>query len=289
MSYLVSNIKSQGIDHIHGAPTLKLEDVSVVYSSGVNTATPNSVPIGNDGKFAIQSVSFQINAGQQVAIVGPNGAGKSTLFKVIVGALKPSSGVVNIFGHDPDCHICIAYVPQRSQIDWTFPVTVEDVVMMGRTGQIGLFRWPRKRDWEQVRQSLERVKANHLAKKQIGELSGGQQQRVFIARAIAQGADLLLMDEPFSGLDLTSHEAILEILDSLKIDGVTVLVATHDLKLAAERFDQVLLLNRQIIAYGPPASVLSSQNLVQAFGGQLHLIENGENRVIMTDECSDPE
>jgi ABC-type Mn2+/Zn2+ transport system ATPase subunit len=177
-------------------------------------------------------------------------------------------------------------VPQRSQIDFTFPATVEDVVMMGRVGQIGLFRRPRRHDWELVKSCLGRVNANHLAKKQIGELSGGQQQRVFIARALAQEAELLLLDEPFSGLDIPSQEAIFKVLDNLRPDGVTVLVATHDLNLAAERFDRVLLLNKRIIAYESGPAVLSAENLTAAYGGHMHRLDE-EGTMLVTDTCCD--
>lgn len=287
MSALVTRLKTSGVEHVDNAPTLELNDVSVAYASGVNGITSMSSRVPDGNLYALLDISFRVDAGRQVAVVGPNGAGKSTLFKVIVGTIKPSKGSVNVFGHDPDCHICIAYVPQRSQIDWAFPVTVEDVVMMGRVGQIGLFRWPRRQDWQIVRKCLDRVHASHLAKKQIGELSGGQQQRVFIARALAQGADLLLMDEPFSGLDVPSHEAILDILGSLRGDAVTVMVATHDLNLAGEYFDLVMLLNRRIVAYGLVDEVLTSSNLVQAFGGHMHVIEGEEESLMIADSCCD--
>ncbi len=287
MSVFVSKLAPRGVVHLDAAPTLELKEVSVLYAAGTNgTITVPGSQSGTD-HYALLDINLRVEAGQQVAVVGPNGAGKSTLFNVVVGTVKPSKGQVNVYGHDPDCHICIAYVPQRNQIDWAFPVTVEDVVMMGRIGQIGLFRWPRRRDWQIVHQCLARVGASHLAKKQIGELSGGQQQRAFIARALAQGADLLLMDEPFSGLDVPSHDAILEILQSLHDDRVTVMVATHDLNLAAERFDLVMLLNRRIIAYGPAESVLTSLNLVQAFGGHMHVIEGEGENIVFADSCCD--
>lgn len=287
MSDLVGRLRSYGIDHVDNAPTLEVRGVSVHYAGSGNGASTQSGQKSAGEAYALRDVDFRIQAGQQVAIVGPNGAGKSTLLNVIVGTLKPNKGSVNIFGHDPDCHICIAYVPQRNQIEVGFPVTVEDVVMMGRIGQIGLFRWPRRHDWRLVRESLDRVNAGHLSKKQIGELSGGQQQRVFIARALAQGADLLLLDEPFSGLDLPSHEAILEILDSLRGDGVTILVATHDLSLAAERFDLVMLLNKRIVAFGQPTAVLNQQNLTEAFSGHVHIVGGDEDNLLLTDSCCD--
>jgi ABC-type Mn2+/Zn2+ transport system ATPase subunit len=287
MSIFVKKVNPGGVDHKSGAPTLEMDTVSVAYAGAAVSANKGDGKGRNGANYALKSVSFEVHSGDQIAVVGPNGAGKTTLFNVIVGTLKPSKGKVNIFGHDPHHHICIAYVPQRNQIDWTFPVTVEDVVMMGRVGQIGLFRWPRRSDWQLVRQSLDRVGMAHLSKKQIGELSGGQQQRVFIARAIAQGADLLLLDEPFSGLDVPSHEAILEILDALDDRGVTVMVATHDLNLAADRFNQVMLLNREVIAFGRPPAVLTTDNLLKAYGGQMHRLADDNEGLLLTDTCCD--
>ncbi len=280
MAELVRHITHRGVAHNLETPTLELREVSVAYAAGAHGVTTN-----RSSQFALQNVTFQVESGERIAVVGPNGAGKSTLFKLVVGTLQPSQGQINIFGHGPDGHICIAYVPQRSQIDWTFPVTVEDVVMMGRIGQIGFFHWPKRRDWAQVREALARVNAGHLAKKQIGELSGGQQQRVFIARALAQEAELLLLDEPLSGLDVPSQESIFEILDGLRPDGVTVLVATHDLNMAAERFDRVMLLNRQIVGFGPATAVLTPDNLLMAYGGHMHRLDDGE--LLFTDTCCD--
>ena len=270
----------RGVAHERDKPTLEMQGVTVAYAAGVNGVTTN-----RGANYALKDVTFQVSAGERIAVVGPNGAGKSTLFKLIVGTLKPNQGEVNIFGHGPDGHICIAYVPQRNQIDWAFPVTVEDVVMMGRVGQIGFFRWPRRQDWSVVHRSLERVGAAHLAKKQIGELSGGQQQRVFVARALAQEAELLLLDEPLTGLDTPSQEAIFEILDGLRPDGVTVLVATHDLTLAAERFDRVMLLNRRIVALGGATAVLTTDHLLAAYGGHMTVLNDGD--VLLADTCCD--
>jgi ABC-type Mn2+/Zn2+ transport system ATPase subunit len=244
-----------------------MRNVSVVYTAGASS----SFRLGREpyagNKFALLDISFRVSAGQRVAVVGPNGAGKSTLFNLIAGTVKPSSGTVHVYEYGPAGHTCIAYVPQRSQFDWSFPVTAADVVMMGRAGQIGLFRWPGHRDRETVQLCLERVNAADLAGKRIGELSGGQQQRVFIARALAQEAELLLMDEPLTGLDAPSRDAIFEILDALSASGVTVLVATHDLNMAAERFDRIMLLNGKIIAFGQPLEVLDAANLLRAYGG----------------------
>ncbi len=251
------------------APTVELEHVSVSY---------NSKPV-------LEDVSFKVEPGQQVAVVGPNGAGKSTLFKAIAGILRPSAGKIDVYGHGPGGHICIAYVPQRSEIDWTFPATVADVVMMGRIGKIGLFRRPTSDDWDLVHASLDRVRMRDLAEQQIGELSGGQQQRVFIARALAQEAELLLMDEPFSGLDVPSQETITEIIGGLRGNGVTVMVATHDLNLAAEQFEQVMLLNHRLVAFGTPSQVLTSRALAQAYGGHMHVLSTDDGEMVLADTC----
>ncbi len=220
-----------------------------------------------NGHYALEDLSFELIAGEQVAVVGPNGAGKSTLFRVIAGLLPASSGQVTVYGTQPGGHICIAYVPQRSQVDWRFPVNVADVVMMGRVGKLGLFRRPGKKDWELVHQSLQVVGMDDLARRQIGELSGGQQQRVFIARALAQEAELMLMDEPLTGLDLPAQQDIFEVLAALRSRKVTVMIATHDLNLAAERFDRVMLLNRRLLGLGAPDAVFTPERLVAAYGG----------------------
>jgi manganese/iron transport system ATP-binding protein len=268
MNSLFVRTRRKGVRHRAAAPTVQLDSVSVVYTAGAGNATTNREVPQYASRYALRAITFRVDAGQRIAVIGPNGAGKSTLFKLIVGTIKPSSGTVNVYGYGPVGHTCIAYVPQRNQIDWSFPVTVQDVVMMGRVGQLGLFRWPRQRDRQIVHESLERVNAVHLARKQIGELSGGQQQRIFIARALAQQAELLLMDEPLSGLDGPSRDAIFQILDALRADSVTVMIATHDLDMAAERFDQIMLLNQQVIAYGSPAEVLQADNLLRAYGGE---------------------
>ena len=222
----------------------------------------NNLTVSYNGYHALDDVSFHVQAGQRVAIVGPNGAGKSTLFKAMVGLLPHRKGSVETNGAE------FGYVTQRSSVDWDFPVTVHDVVMMGRIGRMGWLRWQRPQDREIVLRCLAQVGMLEYAGRQIADLSGGQQQRVFIARALAQEATILLMDEPFSGVDTPSQEAILRILDQLHDEGVTVLVSTHDLNLAAERFDLLALLNRQLIAYGPPRQAITPQTLAAAYGGQ---------------------
>lgn len=255
--------------HDQSAPALALNGVSVYY----------------DGRLALEDITFQVQQGEQVAVVGPNGAGKSTLFNVVAGILKPQQGTVRIYGSSPRGHRCISYVPQRNRIDWRFPVTVADVVLMGRVGKIGLLRRAKRQDWEQVRAALAQVEMLPLANRQIGELSGGQQQRVFLARALAQEAELVLLDEPLSGLDLPSQEAILRILAQMRDQGITLLVATHDLSQAAEQFDRMMLLNRRIIAYGPPRQVLTQEHLTRAYGGQIHVVHTAAGDVMVTDTC----
>ncbi|MCR4405241.1 MAG: metal ABC transporter ATP-binding protein [Candidatus Acetothermia bacterium] len=246
-----------------------------------------AITVRYNGHLALEGVSFKLEESEQLALIGPNGAGKSTLFKVIAGVLRPSGGRVSVCGRGPGEHICIAYLPQRSQVEWGFPLTVADVVLMGRVGRLGPLRLPGPRDRERVRESLEVVGLADLANRPIGELSGGQQQRMFIARALAQEAQLMLLDEPLTGLDLPAQEEILRILGELRQRGVAVMLATHDLGLAAERFEQMILLNRRIIAMGSPGEVLTPARLQEAYGRQLRLIESSEGLLALSDACCD--
>ncbi len=236
--------------HDPARPVLEVTDLCVRYQ----------------GREALSSVTFKLKAGERVAVVGPNGAGKSTLFKVIAGLVEPASGDVRVYGHRPAGHTCIAYVPQRSQVDWTFPVTVLDVVLMGRSGTLGLFRRAGRSDREHVRGLLDVVGIANLADRQISELSGGQQQRMFIARALAMQAELMLMDEPFSGLDGPSQDGLLSIIETLGQRHVTVLVALHDLNLAMDHFDRALLLNHSLIGFGKPQDVFTTDRLASVYG-----------------------
>ena len=263
------HLRKQRDPHDEDAPILSAENISLGYESGP----------------ALLGVSFDLDKGSRLAVVGPNGAGKSTLLKIVAGVLEPTQGQVLIYGNEPVGHICVAYVPQRSQVDWNFPVTVADVVMMGRVGQMGLFRNPGPKDWEEAAEILERVGLGGFAHRQINQLSGGQQQRMFIARSIAQQAELMLMDEPLTGLDVKSQEDIFNILDDLQAQGVTVLVSLHNLQLAAQRFEQVMLLNRQMIALGPPDHALSAENLMTAYGGKMQIISTPEGDIPLVDTC----
>jgi manganese/iron transport system ATP-binding protein len=238
-----------------------------------------------EGRPALQDISFRLTAGERVAVVGPNGAGKSTLFKAIAGVLSMAEGTIRVAGHCPDSHTCIAYVPQRSQVDWAFPVTVSDVVMMGRAGKMGLLRYPAQKDREYVQQCLQLVDLQDLADRQINKLSGGQQQRMFIARALAQEAQLMLMDEPLTGLDVPAQEGIFYILHTLQERQVTTMVAIHDLTLAAEHFDRVMLLNGQLLGFGHPETVLTPEQLQIAYGGHLRLVDTENGHLILSDTC----
>lgn len=245
-----------------------------------------NITVRYNGRVALEDVTFHLHAGERIAVVGPNGAGKSTLFKVVSGVLPPTSGEVNIFGSRPRSHVCIAYIPQRSQVDWDFPVSVADVVMMGRSAKLGMLNWPHKSDWEYVQRALEIVELSDLAQRQIGQLSGGQQQRMFIARALAQEAELMLMDEPLSGLDTPSQEGLLNLLDTLRDQNVTVMVATHDLDQAARHFDRIMLLNHRMIAFDLPQNVMHTDHLLQAYGGRLKIDPGG---TMLVDDCCPPE
>lgn len=243
------------------------------------------VSVGYDGQLALEDISLQVPHGARVAVVGPNGAGKSTLFKALVGLLPLRGGRIFIHGRPLGHHQdCVAYVPQREEVDWRFPVTVADVVMMGRYGRLGWVRRPGKRDRQVVAASLEQVGISHLADHAIGALSGGQQQRVFLARALAQEPHILLMDEPFTGVDATTQEAVLGILECLQERGVTLMVSTHDLNLAATRFERIILLNRRLIAYGSAEQVFTPEAVRQAFGRQVLVLEGA----MVVDQCCPP-
>ncbi len=227
-------------------------------------------------RHALCNISFTIEAGERVAIIGPNGAGKSTLIKAIVGVLQFNSGSISIFGEDCySSHSLVGYVPQQNLIDWSFPASVYDVVMMGRSRHIGWFRLPRRSDHQAVRDVLERLSLGDLANRQISELSGGQRRRVFIARALAQDSRVLLLDEPFSGVDQQAECEIIEALDIMTEHGITIMMSTHHLDNAALRFDKILALRQgEIAALGAPDEVLVPQMLRQAFGGTISMVRD---------------
>jgi len=226
-------------------------------------------------KPVLYGIDLEVPAGNLIGIIGPNGAGKSTLIKAVMGLLPTSSGWVRIFGksYRQNCHR-VGYVPQRESVDWDFPVSVMDVVLMGRYGKLHLAQRPRKEDREIARDCLEKVKMLPFANRQIGNLSGGQQQRVFLARALAQESDLYLMDEPFVGVDAATETAIIALLRELKSKGKTLLVVHHDLASAKEYFDMLILLNMRLVAFGSTSDVFTPEMLQTTYGGRLTILSD---------------
>jgi len=224
---------------------------------------------------ALLDVSVSIEADQLVGIIGPNGAGKSTFIKAVLGFVRPDLGTVRIDGNNTqNAKGQVAYVPQRGAVDWDFPITVKEVALMGRYQQIPWYSSPGKEDGETAIEALKMVRMEELADRQIGELSGGQQQRVFMARALAQGSNILLLDEPFAGVDAATERAILEVLDRAKRSGKTLVVVHHDLSTAAEYFDKLLLIKQRLYAYGEPAAVLQEDLLSQVYEGRLRIFKD---------------
>jgi manganese/zinc/iron transport system ATP- binding protein len=208
-----------------------------------------------------------------MAVVGPNGAGKTTLLRALMGLVRPVSGSIALFGRPPtEVRRRIGYVPQRTAVDWDFPATVLDVVLMGRYAHLGWFRRPGPADRERALEALAQVGMDHLADRQIGELSVGQQQRVFVARALAQDADLYLMDEPFAGVDAVTEQAIVEVLRGLQEAGRTVVAVHHDLQTVPDYFDWVTLLNVRCVAWGPMAEAFTVENLRRAYQGAVAVL-----------------
>lgn len=224
---------------------------------------------------ALYGLDLIVPKGSLVGIIGPNGAGKSTLIKAIMNLLPISAGWVKVFGKSfrDSCHR-VGYVPQRESVDWDFPVSVMDVVLMGRYGRLRLAQRPTKEDREVARECLEKVKMLPFANRQIGNLSGGQQQRVFLARALAQESDLYLMDEPFVGVDAATEAAIITLLRELKAKGKTLLVVHHDLSSARDYFDMLILLNMRLVAFGPTSEVFTPEVLQTTYGGRLTILSD---------------
>ncbi len=240
---------------------------------------------GFGGRPAIEDVTFAVPPGHMVGIIGPNGAGKSTLFKAMLGLVPRQRGQILL--HDSAAesqrHL-MGYLPQLEEINRNFPVSVGDVVMMGRYPRVGWCRQPGAADARVVRQALAQVGLEKEARTQIGRLSGGQQQRALLARVLAQDPHVFLLDEPVSGVDPTTQHAIFTLLEGLRESGKTVIVATHDLNCVVERFDQVLCLNRRVVAFGPPASVFSEDTLGRTYGSHLMIVQGADGRVVVSDE-----
>jgi manganese/iron transport system ATP-binding protein/manganese/zinc/iron transport system ATP- binding protein len=224
---------------------------------------------------ALLDVSLSIPAGQLVGVIGPNGSGKSTLIKAILGFVRPDFGTVRLFGEPADkAKGRVAYVPQRGSVDWDFPITVREVALMGRYGHRAWWRDLNAEDYRLADEALEMVRMSEFAGRQIGQLSGGQQQRVFMARAMAQGADILLLDEPFAGVDAATERAILDVLERTKAAGRTLVVVHHDLTTAQEYFDSIVLLKQRLFAFGPPEAVLHPELLCEVYEGALRVFAN---------------
>lgn len=235
------------------------------------------VTYGN-GHAALRDVSFHLEAGQICALVGVNGSGKSTLFKALMGFVQPGSGRVRLCGlpvNEALKRNAVAYVPQSEEVDWNFPVLVRDVVMMGRYGHMGFLRIASAEDRAKVDRALERVGLSAYRDRQIGELSGGQKKRVFLARSLAQEGRIILLDEPFTGVDVKTEAAIIDLLRSLRDAGHLMLVSTHNLGSVPDFCDQTVLLDRTVLAAGPTATVFTRANLERAFGGTLRHVDLG--------------
>lgn len=244
--------------------SIEVHNLSVAY---------NRIPV-------LWDVDFELPQGQIIGVVGPNGSGKSTLLKAIMGLIPLSSGFAKIYDKDLDLvRDRVAYVPQRESVDWNFPATVEDVVRMGRYKRGKLFKRLSSIDKELANEAIEKVKLGAYKDRQIAQLSGGQQQRVFLARALAQGADLYIMDEPFVGVDIATEKTILELLIAMKNEGKTVVIVHHDLQTVSDSFDYLVLMNTRLIAHGPTREVLTEENLQATYGGQLNLLAKMQNLI----------
>lgn len=235
----------------------------------------HELTVAFDRKPVLWSVDLVIPQGQLVGIIGPNGAGKSTLIKAVMGILPLSSGYVKLFDRDiEDVREKVSYVPQRESVDWDFPASVLDVVLMGRYAKLGLFKRPRKADREVAMDCLRKVGMDSYAHRQISQLSGGQQQRTFLARALAQQADIYFMDEPFSGVDAATEKTIIGLLRSMTQSGKTVMVVHHDLHSVSQYFDWVIMLNTRLVAVGPTSTTFTEKNLHETYGGKLTILSD---------------
>lgn len=252
------------------APVVNMKKKPAAQSAGIDVR--DVTVTYRNGHTALRDASFSIPTGTIAALVGVNGSGKSTLFKGIMGFVPLAKGEVSILGEPAGRALkrnFVAYVPQAEEVDWNFPVLVEDVVMMGRYGHMNFMRWPRRQDHEMVEAALERVGMADFRKRQIGELSGGQKKRVFLARALAQEGRVILLDEPFTGVDVRTEESIIALLKALREEGHVMLVSTHNLGSVPRFCDRTILINRTVLAAGPTEDVFTRANLEKAFGGVL--------------------
>lgn len=236
--------------------------------------------VNYDKTAVLWDVSFSIPPNQLVGFIGPNGAGKSTLLKAMLGLLKPLSGSIKFFG-EPLAKVRqkVAYVPQRSSVDWDFPITAFDLVLMGRYGKLGVLKWASKEDKQAAREALKTVDMESFASRQIGQLSGGQQQRLFIARALVQDADIYLMDEPFASIDVATEKTLIQLFNRLKDAGKTLLIVHHDLATADQYFDWIVMLNTCLIACGPTQEVFHKENILRTYGRSSALLDEAAKKV----------
>lgn len=239
--------------------------------------------VAYDKTAVLKDIQFSVPKGSLTAIIGPNGAGKSTLIKAILGLIPKVSGDIKIYGKPYRAKDrLVGYVPQRGSVDWDFPTSALDVVLMGRYGHIGWFKRPGKEDMALAKESLKKVGMDAYANRQISQLSGGQQQRVFLARALVQDAQVYFMDEPFVGVDAATEKAIIQLLTDLKDQGKTVIVVHHDLQTVEEYFDHCILLNKEVIASGVTEEVFTLEQLHQTYGGKLAFLDKGKVMVEQT-------
>lgn len=246
--------------------------VPAIASIAVNDVTVRY----NNGHLAIHDMTFRLEGGTTCALVCVNGSGKSTLFKSLMGLVKPQQGTITLCGLPISTALkqnLVSYVPQSEDVDWQFPVSVYDVIMMGRYGYMNFLRIPSALDKEKVQQAMQRVNIEHLADRQIGELSGGQKKRVFLARALAQQSQIILLDEPFTGVDVKTENAIMDLLDQLRSEGHLILISTHNLGTIPDFCDQVVMINRTVIATGKTETTFTQKNLELVFGGVLRHIK----------------
>jgi manganese/iron transport system ATP-binding protein len=282
MNVAASPTRAGGNAPWHVAASISLRGVTVTYPNGYT---------------AVQDASFDLDPGTICALVGVNGSGKSTIFKAIMGFIRPSAGEVRLCGRPVAEAVrrnIVAYVPQSEEVDWNFPILVEDVVMMGRYGHMNFLRMPSRADRYKVDEALERVGMTVYRKRQIGELSGGQKKRVFLARSLVQEGRIILLDEPFTGIDVKTEATIISLLRELRAAGQLILVSTHNLGSVPDFCDQVVLINRVILAAGPTAEVFTQANLERAFGGvlrhfnlggaALHTDEDARRLTVLTDD-----
>jgi manganese/iron transport system ATP-binding protein len=278
-------VKTASAGELRGSgptPSIVVSGVTVRYANGVT---------------AVNDASFALGPGTICALVGINGSGKSTIFKTLMGFLKPAKGMVSIAGmevRDALRRGLVAYVPQAEEVDWTFPVLVDDVVMMGRYGHMNFLRIPAKADRDAVDDALARVNMLEFRRRQIGELSGGQRKRVFLARALAQGGQVILLDEPFTGVDVKTEDAIVGLMRDLRAEGRLMLVSTHNLGSIPDFCDQVVIINKTVMAAGPTETTFTQDNLQKAFGGalrhfrlegaELHDDADGRRVTVITDD-----